>query len=144
MSAPGHGANSRFMRWLKFNAVGAIGIAVQLGSLALFASVLKINYLLATALSVEAAVLHNFVWHELFTWADRRTTNSLARFFRFNLTTGVVSIAGNLLSMKLLVGFVGMCYLPANLLSIAACSLLNFVIADRAIFLVSSPERQSM
>ena len=136
--------NTGFVRWLKFNAVGAIGIAVQLAALALFASGLKINYLLATALSVEAAVLHNFIWHELFTWADRRTTNPLGRFFRFNLTTGAVSIAGNLLSMKLLVGVMGMSYLPANLLSIAACSLLNFVIADRAIFLSSSPERQSM
>ena len=144
MSARAGKINTGFVRWLKFNAVGAIGIAVQLGALALFASGLKINYLLATALSVEAAVLHNFIWHELFTWGDRRTTNPLGRFFRFNLTTGVVSIAGNLLSMKLLVGVAGMSYLPANLLSISACSLLNFVIADRAIFLVSSPERQSM
>lgn len=144
MSVRAGNIHSGFVRWLKFNAVGAIGIAVQLGALALFTSGLKINYLLATALSVEAAVLHNFIWHKLFTWADRRTTNPLARFFRFNLTTGAVSIAGNLLSMKLLVGVMGMSYLPANLLSIAACSLLNFVIADRAIFLSSSPERQSM
>src|ERR1700730_17083320 len=92
-----------FVRWLKFNAVGAIGIAVQLGALALLTSDLKINYLLATGLAVEAAVLHNFIWHELFTWADRRTTNCLGRFFRFNLTTGAVSIDGSFLSMKLLV-----------------------------------------
>jgi putative flippase GtrA len=144
LSAREDSNHSGLVRWLKFNAVGAIGIAVQLGALFVLTSVLRINYLLATALAVEAAVLHNYLWHELFTWADRRTTNSLGRFFRFNLTTGVVSIAGNLLSMKVLVGVMGISYLPANLLSVAACSLLNFVIADRAIFLVSSPERQSM
>lgn len=132
--------NSGFVRWLKFNAVGAIGIAVQLGALALLTSALKINYLLATALAVEATVLHNFIWHELFTWADRRAPNRLIRLLKFNLTTGIVSIAGNLFAMKVLVEIAGMSYLPANLLSIAACSLLNFVVADRAIFVLSSPE----
>jgi putative flippase GtrA len=144
MSAPGHASNSGFMRWLKFNAVGAIGIALQLGALALLTSVLRINYLLATGVAVEATVLHNFFWHEVFTWADRRAPNRLLRLLKFNLTTGVFSIAGNLFAMKVLVEIAGMSYLPANLLSVAACSLLNFVIADRAIFLVSAPERQSM
>jgi putative flippase GtrA len=144
MSARVRSTHSGFVRWLKFNAVGAIGIAVQLGALALLTSALRINYLLATGLAVEAAVLHNYLWHELFTWADRRAPNRLIRLLKFNLTTGVFSIAGNLFAMKVLVEIAGMSYLPANLLSVAACSLLNFVIADRAIFLVSVPERQSM
>ena len=48
--------------WLKFNTVGAIGIGVQLAALAALKSGLELNYLLATGLAVEAAVLHNFVW----------------------------------------------------------------------------------
>ena len=52
------------LRWAKFNAVGAAGVAVQLGLLALLESVLRLQYLVATALAVEAAVLHNFAWHE--------------------------------------------------------------------------------
>ena len=31
---------------------------------------------LATVLSVEIAVLHNFVWHENVTWADRKGLGS--------------------------------------------------------------------
>src|SRR5207237_8971860 len=58
-------------RWLKFNAVGGIGMLVQLGTLAVLTNGLRVNYLLATALAVEAAVIHNFLWHERFTWADR-------------------------------------------------------------------------
>ena len=57
-----------FLRWVKFNAVGGVGIGVQLAALVLFRSWMKFDYLLATALAVEIAVIHNFLWHERFTW----------------------------------------------------------------------------
>lgn len=126
-------------RWLKFNAVGAVGIVVQLAVLTLLKSGLGWSYLLATALAVEAAVLHNFLWHERFTWADRRTERRGTRLVKFNLTTGGLSILGNVIAMRLLVGFVGVNYLAANLISIAACSILNFFVADRAIFVTEIP-----
>ena len=58
-------------RWMKFNIVGWIGIGVQLGVLTALKSGLHLNYLWATALAVEAAVIHNYFWHQRFTWADR-------------------------------------------------------------------------
>lgn len=122
------------IRWLKFNAVGGLGILVQLTALALLKSLLHLDYLAATALGVEAAVLHNFVWHERFTWADRCGENSLRRLVKFNLTTGMLSIAGNLLIMKWLVDSMGMHYLVANAVSIATCSVANFVVSERAVF----------
>lgn len=64
---------SKLVRFSKFNFVGGIGIAVQFAALFLLKSVFNFNYLLATALAVETAVLHNFVWHERFTWVDRLT-----------------------------------------------------------------------
>ena len=77
---------------------------------------------------MEAAVVHNFVWHEQFTWSDRVQTSwrrSLPRFARFNLTTGAVSILGNLALMKVMVGYGGMNYLLANALAIALSAALN-------------------
>jgi putative flippase GtrA len=130
-------ARSTFVRWLKFNAVGAIGIAVQLAALALLVSVLRLNYLPATALAVEATVLHNFAWHERFTWADRRSVGIaqvFGRLLRFNLTNGLISIAGNLLLMRLLAGQLHVPYLLANVLTIACCAVLNFIAADRLVF----------
>jgi putative flippase GtrA len=124
-------------RWLKFNLVGAIGIGVQLGALALLRGAFGMDYLLATALAVEAAVVHNFIWHERFTWADRGSVTlaqSLGRLLRFNLTTGAVSIAGNLALMRLLVGGAGLPFILANLLSIAGCSVANFLLSDRVVF----------
>jgi len=60
-----------FVRWWRFNFVGGIGIAVQFAALFLLKSIFHLNYLAATGLAVEIAVLHNFVWHERFTWVDR-------------------------------------------------------------------------
>jgi putative flippase GtrA len=141
VQSPAKESTSSLVRWLKFNAVGAVGIGVQLAVLTALKSGLGLNYLLATALAVEAAVLHNFFWHERFTWADRRGRFSIERLLKFNLTTGGLSIVGNLIAMKVLVAIAGLEYLFANLLSIAACSLLNFFVADRAIFTSAVPDR---
>jgi len=126
-----------FFRWLKFNAVGGIGIAVQLAALALFRSVLHLDYLVATALAVETAVIHNFLWHERFTWADRpaeRFAHSLARLAKFNTSNGLVSLAGNLLIMRVLVGQFHLNYVVANLIAVATCSIVNFLLSDRFVF----------
>jgi putative flippase GtrA len=136
MTANSKSQTSELVRWLKFNAVGAIGICVQLGVLALLRSGLGLNYLLSTGLAVEAAVLHNFLWHERFTWADRPAADRLKRLLKFNLATGAFSIAGNILFTKLLVD-AGLNYLPANAASIAMCSIINFFLNDRLVFVAS-------
>jgi putative flippase GtrA len=125
------------VRWLRFNLVGGIGIAVQLVLLFSLKSILHFNYLAATALAVEATVIHNFLWHERYTWADRvqlSWQNSLSRLLRFNLTNGAVSIAGNLGLMKLMVDLGHMNYLVANAVAIALCSLVNFVVSNQYVF----------
>jgi len=126
-----------FLRWLKFNFVGGIGIIVQLIALAVLRSLLNLNYLLATALAVEIAVIHNFLWHERFTWRDRPSAHrrqSLIRFLKFNASNGGVSIVGNLLIMRALVGQFHMQYMLANLIAIAICSLINFLLSDWLVF----------
>ena len=125
------------LRWLKFNFVGGVGILVQLAALALLRSALHLNYLLATALAVEVAVIHNFLWHERFTWKDRPSAHSrqsLARFLKFNASNGGISIVGNLLVMRALVGQFHMPYMLANLIAIAVCSLVNFLLSDWLVF----------
>jgi len=133
------------LRWLKFNLVGALGIAVQLAVLLGLKSGFHLNYLLATSLAVEAAVVHNFLWHERYTWADRVQPSwrlSLPRLLRFNLTTGGVSVAGNLVLMKLMVGLGNVNYLIANGVAIALCSLLNFLISEEWVFEKKAKQEQ--
>jgi putative flippase GtrA len=124
-------------RSAKFALVGAMGIVVQLATLHWLANS-GCNYLLATAIAVEAALLHNFVWHENFTWKDRGQSTSAGLclgLLRFHISNGVISIAGNLLLMRLFVGGIRMHPIPANLASITICCLVNFLASDRWVFL---------
>ena len=132
------------IRWLKFNFVGGLGIGVQLAALVLLKSALHLNYLLATAVAVETAVIHNFLWHERFTWKDReRATSPFLRFIKFNLTNGLLSILGNLALMRLFTGVWHVNYLAANLASITLCSLANFIVSDRFVFRMQAPNKRS-
>jgi putative flippase GtrA len=131
------------MHWIKFNVVGVLGFALQSGVLFLFTHTApQINYLAATAAAVELAVLHNFVWHQRWTWRDRPSATmreTLFRLMKFNISNGLFSIFGNLFFMSILVGHFGLPISPANLISLAACSICNFILADQIAFDVSKP-----
>ena len=124
------------LRAVKFYAVGALGIAVQLIALYFYKPVLDPHYLWATALAVETAILHNFVWHELWTWSDRPSSGGerLMRLWRFHISNGLLSLAGNVLLMRLLVGTLGMHYLLANAISIASLAVANFLLSELYVF----------
>ena len=126
------------LHWIKFNVVGVLGFALQSGALfVLTHKPYPINYLAATAIAVELAVLNNFVWHQRWTWIDRPSASrgeTLRRLAKFNVTTGVVSITGNLILMSILVGRLGLPIVGANVVTVIACSVLSFILADRIAF----------
>lgn len=144
------------VRWWKFNIVGALGILVQMATLAFLTRVLGVHYLWATSIAVEVAVLHNFFWHLRWTWADRSasaafgaatfniktfstvTSGTAGAFMRFQAGNGAVSLFGNFVCMWFLVGTLALQPMPANLLSIAICYLANYLLAHRFAF---SPKR---
>jgi putative flippase GtrA len=127
------------IRWGKFNLVGAMGVGVQLASLALLNRAMPGHYLAASATAVELTLLHNFVWHQHYTWRDRRDgTPWLRPFVRFQLSTGAVSLVGNLVLMRLLVRTAHLPLLVANILAILCCSIANFCIGNSWAFTSAS------
>jgi putative flippase GtrA len=134
------------VRFLKFNGVGIVGFALQLALLALLLR-LGVHYLAATAIAVELTVLHNFAWHERWTWRDRRAAaggpstwlgaSRRRRLWRFQASNGLISLAGNLLLMRLLAGALDVPPLPATVVSVVACALVNFSCSDRFVFRVT-------
>ena len=100
-------------------------------------------YLVATVVAVVATVVHNFLWHWRWTWDDRDLSpvEAVGAFGRFALSSGSVSLAGNLLVMPLLVGSAGVAPVPANLVAIVICGLLNFWLADHVAFRQAEPRR---
>ena len=124
--------------WIKFNLVGVLGFALQTGVLfVLTHATPQVSYLAATATAVELAVLNNFVWHQRWTWRDRpssTTKETLRRLVKFNFTSGLFSIIGNLVFMSIFFGRFGLPVGLANLVSVAVCSTISFVLADRIAF----------
>jgi putative flippase GtrA len=125
-----------FLRAVKFYAVGALGIAVQLIALYFLKPMFDPHYLWATALAVETAILHNFIWHEFWTWSDRPSSGveRAARLWRFHTSNGLLSLAGNVLLMRFLVGTLGLHYLLANIISIASLAVVNFLLSELYVF----------
>ena len=123
------------VRWAKFNAVGVLGMAVQLGALALLDRWMRGRYLIASGLALEVTLLHNFVWHVRYTWRDRCAEGSrLGQLVRFQLSNGLVSMIGNLVLMRLLVREARMPVLAANAVAIVCCSVANYCLGDRWAF----------
>jgi putative flippase GtrA len=143
-----------FVRWGKFNVVGAVGMAVQLGALVLINHVEPGHYLVATAVAIEITLIHNFVWHLRYTWRDRFPTQNAhnafwmghpnvrgalaTQFIRFHLSNGLVSMVGNLALMPVLVAEERIPVLAANAIAILCCSIVNFLLGDRWAFVEAS------
>jgi putative flippase GtrA len=112
-------------------------MCVHLSTLSLFSKEFGMEPALATALAVEMAVLHNFTWHERYTWKDRCSvhwTDVAGRLIRFNLTTGMISLLGTTAIVKYLVTAHHCHVLVANLIAIPCCSMLNFLASDLIVF----------
>jgi dolichol-phosphate mannosyltransferase len=126
------------IHFMRFNVVGLVGFALQSGALfVLTHGAHPFGYLLATAAAVELAVLNNFVWHQRWTWKDRPSATAgetLRRLAKFNLTNGAVSLTGNLIFMSILVGRLSLPIAGSNVVSVVACSICNFFLADRIAF----------
>ena len=122
-------------RWLRFNAVGILGAGIQLAALALMLR-LHIHYLVATILAIEAALLHNYVWHRRWTWVGEGGS-----LWRFHLSNGLISFISNLLLMRWFTGALHFPPVPSNLGAIILTSFLNYALALKWVFVQFKPAR---
>ncbi len=124
-----------------FVLVGWLGFALQLVSLEALTAGMGVAFLPATAVAVEVAILHNFLWHERWTWGDRAAVDPKGvwrRLGRFQVTSGLVSLAGNLFVTGAILIVTDWPLIVANTLAVGGCAVLNFVAADRLVFRVDA------
>ncbi len=124
-------------RFARFTIAGAGGFILQIATLALLTDVFAVHYAAATIVAVEAAILLNFAWHERWTWGDRPAATLAERWrrlARFNALTGVTSIAGSVVFTAILVEAFSLSPVMANIISIVALSVINFVSANALVF----------
>lgn len=118
--------------FLRFNTVGVIGFAVQLSVLAAL-DVAGVPVLMGTAVAVEAAILHNFAWHERWTWAGTLSGTRGSRLARFHLSNGLISIVGNVAMTGALV-HTGVPLVLASVAAVLTCAVLNYATASMWVF----------
>jgi putative flippase GtrA len=115
--------------------VAVLGFAVQVILIELLAHNLAWPMTPSTVVAVEVAVLHNFFWHERWTWRHRTTgSNRLQRLALFHATNGLTSIAGNVAFTEILLHTSTMNSLARSGVSVALTGVLNFIAADRLVF----------
>jgi len=133
------------MRLAKFGMVGLLGAVMQVAVFDLLLHCAHFGSVAAAPLAVEAAILHNFFWHERFTWRDRESAGLRQRGIRlgrFHLANGLVSLASNTLLAWWLIEWLEVPAWPSQVLTIALCAPFNFLLADRWVY-SGQPKAQS-
>ena len=128
-------------RLWKFLAVGASGVAVNLGLLWLLAETIGAPVHAGWAAGVEASVLSNFWLNRTFTWRDRRANDArgiAAEGGRYHLSS-MVGVAANLVAFTVLAAM-GAMTLVAGGAGIAAGVGANFAGATRFVFPVGAED----
>jgi putative flippase GtrA len=125
------------LRFGRFTLVGFMGAVLQLTLMFLLMSWFGALSIAATPVAVEITILHNFFWHERFTWVDRGPKGCgqfASRLWRFHAGNGLISLAGNTVLVYGLVEGFHAPALPAAVGAIVLCSLANFLVADRWVY----------
>ncbi len=119
-----------FGRFIRYCLVGATGLLVNMALLWWLKSTERLGTLRAGAVAVEAALVNNFLWNELWTFRDRASAHPrlrarLRRFVNFNVICGVGAglHLGVLWALAIQLSWH---YLLANLLAIALVTLWNY------------------
>jgi dolichol-phosphate mannosyltransferase len=113
-------------RIFKFLVVGSIAAGVQLVSLELFR--LLFSYLVANILSIETAIIFNFIMNNFWTFSDRKLKLKQVplKFLQFNLTS-----AGSII-IQMVVAFLGVTFI--GLVELFVIPLINYQLDTGPVF----------
>jgi len=122
---------------VRYNAIGLMGLGLQLILLYFLTQFVHLNYFVATLFAVQCALIHNFLWHQRWTWKEnavRSKKESVMRFVRFNSSSGTLAIISNLGFTALLFQVVHLPIVVCNLMAIGICNVANFLFANTFVF----------
>ncbi|MEM4020830.1 MAG: GtrA family protein [Nitrososphaerota archaeon] len=122
--------------FLKFGIVGASGVVVNYAvSYACYAA--GLSDILALAIGVEAAIISNFIWNDLWTFKHRRTLKLHLRILFFHASR-LLGFFATLASHYLFAYLLGIMVEISYILAIGVGTLTNFLTSDLFVW----PERR--
>ncbi|MBU0518008.1 GtrA family protein [bacterium] len=130
-------------RFFRFGIVGGIGVVVNMGFYALLYDVVGLYDMLAGAIAIELSIINNFVLNERWTFRDRAVKSWkvwFQRCFAFHLSSGLVAMLAQLLTLYILTRSFHLWDKLAYLIGIILGALANYFICSKLIFRDSKPD----
>jgi len=117
--------------FLKFCVVGTSGVFVNMGLLIILTRMFGLALEYASPIAIEISIISNFVLNNIWTFRARIVkTSLLKRFFRFHIVAFSAGIVNYITLLSLHYG-VGLMDIIANLIGIAAATVVNYVLNSR-------------
>ncbi len=119
-----------YKRIIRFAVVGVSGVAVNEGMLILLHGIAALPLWVSSVCAVETSIVSNFLLNSFWTWRyDFQGSFRVAatRCLRYHAVTGASALVANVVLLLVLVRWTPLDYRGANLIAIAAASLINFV-----------------
>lgn len=117
----------------KFTVVGALGTLLNLLLMFLMVEVFATEFVTASILAIEMAIVHNFLFNNYWTFGTQRSEGIIIKkFLYFNLASGG-SLVVNVAVSALLIHF-GTWYLFAQAIGIATAFTSNFLTSTHLVF----------
>jgi dolichol-phosphate mannosyltransferase len=117
-------------RFIKFCLVGLSGVGVNQGLLWLLTEYGGLPYMVSAVISIESAIITNFLLNNYFTFRGRNVPGAkpfFQRFWKFNLIS-LVGMGINLGLLALFTDVFGVYYLVSNLIAIAVATMWNYLL----------------
>lgn len=125
-----------FRRWGVFNLVGMGGFLLQIGTIALLTRTFGCPSIVATAIGLELAALHNFFGHSRWTWSEHPAVTFRGWAVRYGRYQ-IAKTASLLLNLAITTLIVFVAHVPvelANTMAVVICALPNYFVAERLVF----------
>lgn len=114
--------------FIKYSLVGFSGVIVNLGLYTFLTRIYNFSELIAPIISIETALISNFILNNFWTF-ERRSTQSRIRvkFLKFHLVSGLAAVINYVVFLSLFVTF-GVHDIFANLIGIVFAAIANYLI----------------
>ena len=117
--------------FIKFCIVGVSGVLVNMGLLIILTRPFEIALEYASPIAIEISIISNFVLNNVWTFRARSIKSTLRkRFIRFHIVAFSAGIVNYIILLSLHYGM-GLMDIVANLIGIAAATIVNYVLNSR-------------
>jgi len=117
--------------FFKFCVVGTFGVFVNMGLFILLTRMFGVVLEYASPIAIEISIISNFILNNIWTFRARTVKSSLfKRFLRFHIVAFSAGVINYITLLSLVYG-IGLMDVIANLIGIAAATVINYVLNSR-------------